>query len=349
MSIISEGYYMDHLQHLPLEPIGDILDIECAGGDVLPYKGFVRADLSTFGGGNDQDSVTCLFLVVPITRYSVRVPVLLGTNILNCLLDKCKNIHGVRFLQKAPLHTPWYLTFRTIVIEAKELERNNWRLGLVKSAEDKNIIIPSNGRVTIKGQLSKGLRSPRYTALLHPTPQATIPPEVDIAPTIITYDRENPNNIEVHVFNITTRTIVVPPRSLLCELQPVALQDAPVGHPLDETSLLDQVEIDEEDLTPEEIEQGHDVILKFKDIFSKHDEDLGHSSAVKHRIELVDEQPFKQRYRHIPPGMFEEVRTHLQQLLSAGVILNSHSPLASNVVLARKKDGKLKFVLIIDS
>nr|ATA66769.1 Pol, env [Haliotis discus hannai] len=43
--------------------------------------------------------------------------------------------------------------------------------------------------------------------------------------------------------------------------------------------------------------------------------------------------------------MYEEVRTHLQELLSAGVIRPSHSPWASNVVLARRKDGRLRMCI----
>ena len=40
--------------------------------------------------------------------------------------------------------------------------------------------------------------------------------------------------------------------------------------------------------------------------------------------------------------MYNEVRNHLQQLLSSGMIRKSKSPWSSNVVLCRKKDGKLR-------
>lgn len=63
---------------------------------------------------------------------------------------------------------------------------------------------------------------------------------------------------------------------------------------------------------------------------------------VRHRIEFTNVTPFEQRFRRIPPSMMDEVRSHLQQLLTAGVIRRSHSPWASNIVIARKKDGILK-------
>ena len=39
--------------------------------------------------------------------------------------------------------------------------------------------------------------------------------------------------------------------------------------------------------------------------------------------------------------MYEEVKQHLQQLLVSGIIRKSHSPWASLVVIAKKKDGSL--------
>ena len=70
--------------------------------------------------------------------------------------------------------------------------------------------------------------------------------------------------------------------------------------------------------------------------------DLGHYKGVEHTIELEDPKPFKQRYRRIPPHMFEEVRDHLRQLEACGVIRPSKSQYSSPVVCCRKKDGKLR-------
>lgn len=60
---------------------------------------------------------------------------------------------------------------------------------------------------------------------------------------------------------------------------------------------------------------------------------------MKHRIDLLDMTPFKQRLRRIPFSMVDEVRHHL---LASGIIRKSKSPWASNVVLVRKKNGKLR-------
>ncbi len=78
-------------------------------------------------------------------------------------------------------------------------------------------------------------------------------------------------------------------------------------------------------------------------MFSKNDLDFGSTNMVKHETHLTDEHPFKERPRRIPPTMYDEVKSHLKEMLNMGVIRKSSSPFASNIVLVRKKDGKLRF------
>ena len=85
-----------------------------------------------------------------------------------------------------------------------------------------------------------------------------------------------------------------------------------------------------------------ELLMKHRDIFSTSDIDIGKCNRIKHRIYLIDPTPFKQRYRRIPPSMIDEVRAHLEQLLSTGVIRPSKSPFASPIVLVRKKNGKIR-------
>ena len=98
-------------------------------------------------------------------------------------------------------------------------------------------------------------------------------------------------------------------------------------------------------LTSEQREQLKTLLQKHKDLFSTSDTDIGTCTKTKHRINLHDETPFKMRHRRIPPNMVEEVRAHLEQLLSCGIITPSKSPWASPVVLVRKKNGTLRMCI----
>ena len=88
-----------------------------------------------------------------------------------------------------------------------------------------------------------------------------------------------------------------------------------------------------------------DLIHEFACIFSQNDLDLGKTSIVKHSIKVNDPVPFKVWYRCIPPGMYDEVKVHIQEMLDAGAIRPSNSPWASAVILVWKKDGKLWFCI----
>ena len=72
---------------------------------------------------------------------------------------------------------------------------------------------------------------------------------------------------------------------------------------------------------------------------------MGHTLMVKHKIRLDNYTPFKERYRRIPPHLFDEVKNHLKEMIEAGAIRKSSSPWASAIVLVRKKDGSLRFCI----
>ena len=54
--------------------------------------------------------------------------------------------------------------------------------------------------------------------------------------------------------------------------------------------------------------------------FSQNDLDLGKTSIVKHSIKLIDPTPFKEHYRCHPPGMYDEVKMYIKEVLDVGTI-----------------------------
>ena len=95
----------------------------------------------------------------------------------------------------------------------------------------------------------------------------------------------------------------------------------------------------------EQQQSAKDLLVDSADIFAKTDLDLGKCNIIKHAIKITDPQPFKERYRRIPPLLFDEVKKHLQEMIEVGAIRKSFSPWASAVVLVRKKDGGLRFCI----
>ena len=376
VSTISQPFYEKHMKDsIPLHSLEEVLKIECADGKLLPYLGYVEATVSI--PDTDKGELTAIFLVCPLTDYSSQVPVLLGTNVLRSMMDQCQEQEGKLFLQKMSLTTPWWLTFRGMSIRERELRRSEGRLALVKCASAETITIPANRSMLIPGMITDSVPCDATMAMTHPTKKTLLPDGAEVMPTLTTYDDSHASDetLLVEIANSSRTPIIIQPRALLCELQQVERQDVESPAPMtdepnplvtDEPSppttdvpnpddvenseeaqteqqFLGQFSLEDEDLTPDQIKMVHSLLLQYRDIFSKGDFDIGQASAIKHRIDVTNGVPFKQRHRHVPPSMYEEVKNHLQQLLEKGIIKESSSPWSSGVVLVRKKNGKLRF------
>ena len=347
VSTISQDFYDTYLKDIPLQPVSSLLSLECADGSSLPYLGFIACEFQADGiTGQQEEPVECLFLVVHNTAYHSSVPVLIGTNILSVLLSHTQQTFGVRFLQKAHLQTPWYLAFRCMSLREKELTQRANVLALVRSAEHGNVTIPPNGNVVVNGYIHNAVPYQPVCAMLQPTKNSHIPYDLDIEPAIISYDSATCDTVPVHICNVTTRTVTIYPHALLCELHPVTIQSFPAASISAELpDALDKINIPRDELDAHQQRNVNNLLTEFESLFSKGDTDIGYYPFVEHRIDLLDETPFKQRFRRIPPSMLEEVRDHIQQQLSAGIIRRSHSPFSSNVVLVRKKSGQLRICI----
>ena len=74
------------------------------------------------------------------------------------------------------------------------------------------------------------------------------------------------------------------------------------------------------DWDPKIQQEPQDLICEYTCIFSQNDLDLGKTSIIKHSIKLTDSTPFKECYRSITPGMCDEVKTYIQEMLDVGAI-----------------------------
>lgn len=92
--------------------------------------------------------------------------------------------------------------------------------------------------------------------------------------------------------NVMTRTVKVPPRAIIAEIQPGTFEDMP-ELPADDTSQELNFNIAQENLTEEQFVKADYVIVSNRDIFSMSEADIGQVTAIKHRIKMTDHTPFK--------------------------------------------------------
>ena len=84
------------------------------------------------------------------------------------------------------------------------------------------------------------------------------------------------------------------------------------------------------------------LLMDYQDIFAQGEDDRGLTSLVEHRI-YTKGPPIRQPFRRQPPARREEERSQVESMARRGVIRPSSSPWSSPVVLAKKKDGSLRF------
>ena len=70
---------------LKIQPLGQLLELEGTGGAAIPYLRFVEVNLQILGIRSYKEDV--LLLPIPTTAYAERVPVMVGSKIIDKALS----------------------------------------------------------------------------------------------------------------------------------------------------------------------------------------------------------------------------------------------------------------------
>ncbi|MEW8548544.1 MAG: reverse transcriptase family protein, partial [Candidatus Thiodiazotropha sp.] len=337
ITTVCEEFYQS-LPHKPvLKSLNDFdLEVECAGGNKLPYTGYIEATLQVHFLPHSEIEVPVL--VVPTTEYSLKVPVVIGTNVIR----QCRNMCDSDMIVPAE----WKDAFISSQIG---------HIGVVKSTNKIPLKIQPNETVTLSGLVRKSRQVD--TAVTETTEGASS--RIGVCPRVVKISKdEKCERVAVRIFNISAKTLEIQPKSSLCELHEVkvlrsvdpiqqegkhARNNQQRAQASTTAQLPDKIDLTDSNITEKEKERLKEFLNKWQGIFSKGVTDLGKCDLVKHQIKLTDDQPFKEPHRRIPPALFQEVREHLREMIEAGAIRPSESPYSSNVVIVRKKDGSIRF------
>ncbi|KAK3088701.1 hypothetical protein FSP39_022540 [Pinctada imbricata] len=336
-SMVTSVSYSFYEKLMPSPELHDMREFELtvkgANDSVLPYLGYIEADISI--PSLNDNTFTIPLLVVPDTEYNFKVPIIVGTNAIR--LFRNTELRGM-------VPEAWQNAFVTLF--------DNCGVP-VRSTNKRPITLKPNEMKTIHGlarcidDMSKAITEQADTSLSG---------GIVICPRVLDLGSRNKvSRVPVRVCNLSAHVVHIPPKSKICNLQSVSVVDSWTPDPSKSSEpeskrsrdVLEELGVSFETtkLTEEQCEMAKSVLEKWSHIFSTGSTDLGNTSLVHHEINLTDNVPFKEPCRRIPPGLFEEVRQSLNEMLSVGAIRPSQSPYSSNVVLVRKKDGALRFCI----
>ena len=317
ITTLAHHFYVKEFSHVPLQSIANLLKIESVSGDELPYFGYVLLSIEI--RINSQESLTeeIPVLIVPDTSYNFRVPLLLGTNILQKLVSfsGCDD----------PSLT---IAIQMLRLTNNHLDKSNGVFGEVNASCDYNIS-PHSGQII---QASSVIVVPicKQTAVIDSD-------QIPIIPYLVNVNGGS-NDLQVEIFNNTDAEINILKGQKIARLHKVQIEDMHITpENNDFLNSFDFSHLDEPDTS-----RLKAFLLQNRDVFAMNVHEMGCTDITEYHIDMTDETPFKQKLRPIPPGVYDELRSHINELLSAGVISKSKSPFSSNIVLVRKKTGELR-------
>ena len=349
---------------LQIQELEGLLDIEGGGGIAIPYIGYVEVNLKIPEIQAYNEDV--LMMVMNNSRYGDIVPFAIGTihihEALKVITDEEWENLSLAW-QGAAL--PAYAS-KTAKMENFSLENVKGDVKVQKATT-----LPPfsttfvKGRSNVKGHYKRINVATEHSDNIKNHSIATV--------RSYSFMKPGSNKVVVGVRNLTSKEVVLkvgtvigrieaanaippmlapkPEKNLELEqnsnLEQLSSKDSattnPESIPSSEPAKLTQEEIDllmsKLDLTgitdwsEDEQKEVKDLIIEYGSVFALKDLDLGRTDKVKHSIKLTDYTPIKERYRHIPPHQYEEVKQHLKEMLEIGAISESKSLWASAVVL----------------
>lgn len=359
VTTITKSFHEIHLPSHPIIPIQDLLHIEGAAGQLVPYLGCIEVDIAFpehFTG--EAKVVTTLALIVPDPKTQVEVPVLIGTNTLDILYagfkegttisPDCEYASLIRHLQSIYLSRA----------------QQDGQVGRVKLQSKNAIVIPAGKKVALNGRARHVTTVNGAPLLVEPPTKSSLPGGLILCSYIMASPRQTSFKVPILLKNESAHDITVSAHRILAELSvPQSISPLASLHGIEgEMQDLNGTNTAAQDLTAGQVNPENLIQFDFAEsplseewknrittklnsipeVFARGDLDYGHTTAVKHKIRLSDPTPFKQRARPIHPSDYEAVRLHLEELYEANIIRESESPFASPIVVVKKKNGQIR-------
>ncbi|TKS67456.1 Retrovirus-related Pol polyprotein from transposon 412 [Collichthys lucidus] len=342
VTTIPVSFYNQHFADQPVKSLCDLLQVEGAAGQAVPYLGYVEM-VVTFPSeflGVDLD-VSTLALVVPDVG-ALQSPVLIGMNTLEPLY---KQYTGSEYANFQPTAHGYKAVLKLLQIRHQQQQVGSD--GVVRLASKSPIVIPAGHTTLIDGFIHASILSSAQWGLVE-HPASPLPGGLCVKNSLVMLPSQSHKKIPVILSNESDQDVIIPPLSIIGELavspqilsHTVSTSCSPSG-----ASPALKLDFGESPIPLEWKRRIIDTLNKIPDVFSLSDTDFGCTDKVKHHIKLHDETPFKHRARPIHPQDIEAVRQHLRDLLEAGVIRESESPFSSPIVVVRKKNGDIRLCI----
>lgn len=155
VTTISMTFYRDNLSQYPIKPISDLLEVEGANGQTVPYSGYIETSIKFPKHFiENEPEILTLALIVPDLRSNSDVPLLIGTNTLDFLFDlHCEPLPHFKSI-------PYGYQQILKKLEIRKKQAGDSKIGLVRLKGRDQDVLPANQKVLLEGFMCSNLVEP---------------------------------------------------------------------------------------------------------------------------------------------------------------------------------------------
>lgn len=351
VSIVTESFYRQNLANVPLQQLDCDLKVTGAGGQQVPYLGFVGVDVSLPSDVVGMDEiVNVLMLVCPDNDFSRRVPVIIGTNALRHFADSYLHTPDVRSAHTLSICPEVAFMFHDLS------SGNDGKVGSVK-VRNSPVLIKAGETVEVKCSARLKVPKTRDSVLIQEPIDTSLPEGLKVV-GCKTATHFLPD-VKIVVINESENDILLAKNQVIADafvyqheydVNRVLRELGPESGDSDTTVFSGSTQC-ENDCTDDNIEFKFDKdasqewcsnfkarLQSYSDVFIKGEFDIGRAKVYEpFDINLEPGPDVRERARPIPPRDFEECKQHIEGLLEAKVIRPSNSPFAPNSIGQEKE------------
>ncbi|KAI3370531.1 hypothetical protein L3Q82_025288 [Scortum barcoo] len=348
VTIIFESWYHTYLPDVPIHPVSGLALWGLSESEIsYPYRGYVVVDIEyPVSVAGTRQTVTVLALICPQSRSADQTPIIIGTNAshIRRLVQQCRD-HGIDITQTLGIQVCCKENSLGSPSTATTLGEEDY-VGCVLWQGPGPLTLPPGGdcsavcKVEYKHQVDKEI------LMVDSSPVSPLPVGVLFQPMVVHSEEVNVSYFRVLVQNESLTETVIPVGTVIGH---VYLTDAVIPLSPSKTTATEfdanLIDFGDSPVSEEWKERLRQKLSTRSQVFSLHEWDVGLAKGVEHTIRMSDPRPFRERSRRLAPADLEDVRKHLQELLSAGIIKESRSPYASPIVIVRKKNGAVRMCI----
>ena len=355
VSMCDTAWLDEHAPSAELKPVTDFLEDDeqvrflAANNTEVPVVGAVVLNFSL---GH------CTFPVpFIVTSGSLSQPIL-GFNVMEHVIRMGSPDTVVSSLQKAMSNVSVGSLNVMVSIVSRNFEDSDC-VGILKCT--KTVTIPAKGVKRIKCRVKGDIKGIDLSFICSAPLNGDWDSDLEVTHSLGEIVRGRTPNVNIEIRNNASKPKEIRSNMVVGEISSV---NAVIPIHLSKTSAVDVASIQEGEgnleapdipenekwqpktdlshLPPEERADFEKLLRDECDVFAKDDTDIGAIPELQMEINLTDEIPVNEAYRHLPRKLYDDVKSYLNDLIINGWIQESKSSYASPIVCVRKKDGSMR-------